>query len=421
MLLKCGYPLVFVGNMKIKFVSDMFSTSGLSAHARSIVVALHKYLPEGVTLYVEDRKKEPSEADLRKEDLMAISRHMIMDPRKEDVCIFFEPAQFLQPENLDKDVLNIAFTQWETTKIRNYPFENKVRNNWVRQLNFMDGVFSTSKESVRAFISSGVNVPCLTVCGPIYQPRDKESEVLIYGVNYDPDAKELIDRSARKVVVGYVAQMTPRKNIESFVRTIACGLSGRKDVIAVLKTYGSPSFSDSDKIVNHISSFKKSLTGVDSPPIVIISDKLSDEEVENLFNTFDIYFTSSRAEGYNVPAALAASRGLPVISPDWGGHTHFIQDRYQIPGSFKYVSGMKDYDSDQLWYEIDEAKAAARLNQVIDVINSERTHQEDGVDLSSQRKESIASYAFLRAGEEVFVKNLLGHIERLLKQKKNPT
>lgn len=399
----------------------MFSTSGLSAHARSIVIALHKYLGPEHSLYVEDRKKEPSIADLCKEDMLAISRHMVMDPVKEDVCIFFEPAQFLEPENLDKDVLNIAFTQWETTKIRNYPFQNKARNNWVRQLNGMDAVLSTSKESILAFISSGVNVPAHVVCGPIYPPRSTDKEVLIYGVNYNPDTKEFIEKKDRKVVIGYVAQMTPRKNIESFIRTIACGLSGRKDVIVVLKTYGSASFGDSDKVMNYISSFKKSLTGVDSPTIVVITEKLSDEDVENLFNTFDIYFTPSRAEGYNVPAALAASRGIPVISPEWGGHTHFIDKHYHIPGVFKYVSGMKDYDSDQMWYEIDEAYAAQKLNHEIDVALYYQRGEPEDLILKEEREDKIKKFAFNNAGEEVFVKTLLGHIQNLLKKKKNLT
>jgi len=139
----------------------------------------------------------------------------------------------------------------------------------------------------------------------------KVSGVIYHGVDFQrfqsyPDARPVVREQLGvkedDFLVGYIAGCYSRKGHDKYAEVIK----------TVYKIDPSIKFAvvTSDKCAQHYA---------DAPNTIVISDfgKLDDEEVEQIYQGFDVYAQASLSEGFGLPVLEALASGLPVIHTDY--------------------------------------------------------------------------------------------------------
>jgi glycosyltransferase involved in cell wall biosynthesis len=201
---------------------------------------------------------------------------------------------------------------------------------------YLDGVLTPSEYSKQAIRNSGVRVP-IAVIG--------------HGIDHSGLAPRVIDDRKRRGPVTpslpftflHISSGLARKGIEELITTYCSAFSSYDPVLLVIKTF--------DNDTNTIDAWVERLTGASkySPAIQIISAELDQREVDFLYHIADALVLPTRGEGFNLPAAEAMARGVPVIVTRHSGHLDFCNDQnsflidctyemssshLKIPGSF---------------------------------------------------------------------------------------
>jgi len=316
----------------VDLVCDMRSPSGYSAHAREFAVALAPL----VDLKLEEHKHDVSSIKLDP-GMAQLFKALESKTRPPKVRIEFQTPEFFTPR---EGCLNIGFTQWETTRIYDSstvvnPLSTSTegateeRFNWVKQMNRMDMMFTACEMAKQAFKDSGVTVPIHVVQGPIntetYSPDSNLTELQIMDVNIDRKTREWIPREERPIIIGCMAQWTIRKNMDALLTAILTRFH-RDDVTLLLKTYGSVSGNDkeADKLYEHVRMRRRLIANPDAPRIVLITEKITDEQVAAFYKTVDIYCSTSRGEGFCMPIVQAMSSGVVPVSNGFSAPADYI-------------------------------------------------------------------------------------------------
>lgn len=393
-----------MNNLAIDLVCDIYSPSGYSAHAREIIRSLHPLCD----LKIVDHKHDRISVDLDPAEV-SLFKKLQDKTRKPAVRINFETPEFFDPI---PGVINLGFTQWETTRIPDTDYKNNERNNWVKQMNRMQGMITSCATAVDSFRNSGVTVPISYFYGPIDVDLHRPGlpELPIDDLVYDKNG-EFIPREKRPLVVGMVAQWTLRKNIEDFLITMFARFK-QNQIHIILKSYGSTMDQHQAKLVeDRVREISNWVKNPDAPRISLITEKLTDSEIAQLYCSMDVYVSTSRGEGFCMPVAQAMASGcIPVVcgfSAPGEYVTH--QDGYVLPYQLKPAVGMTNgwYRSDQDWADVDcIALETAIRSLAADHANGNLTRM-NGMKQSS-RDRIVSSMSHAVAG-----KNLLAIIEQM--------
>lgn len=119
-----------------------------------------------------------------------------------------------------------------------------------------------------------------------------------------------------------------RKNIANTVLYFLKAFQGRKDVGLVLKVnLARYNETDRDLIQQRIDAIKNNFPEDQRPPIYLLHQKLSDEEMGELYNHPQIkcLLSLTHGEGFGLPLLEAAACALPVIATNWSGHLDFLK------------------------------------------------------------------------------------------------
>lgn len=397
--------------IRLEFVSDIDTAAGYAAHARKMLEAfyeedLSKY---GIDLRVSRRQKDPNVIDLDQRT-QGIIQHYESKNFIPQVRVYFEPAHFVTPA---VGIKTVSFCQWEVTRIRNYAYSGEDRLNWVKQFNSVDLVMTSCEDAKIAYEDSGVVTPIVVNSGPIFEPSSDLDPLPVTQYVVNPKTGSIVPYDERPIIIGYMAQWSPRKNIEAFIRDLTIAFNGRKDVIGLLKTYKGSRISANQEIADAAGVVRASCRVAEPPEILAIADKLTDEEIERFFQTIDIYYCPSRGEGYNVPAALAAAAGVPVIAGNYGGHRDFLDEWNLVDGSFSPCVGMAAYDTNMFWFNVDERQAISRLKQLSDAFVLLKQGDKGALEEKKNLSKMIRNHAIEKAGKKIFVKRFAEQIKSL--------
>lgn len=97
--------------------------------------------------------------------------------------------------------------------------------------------------------------------------------------------------------------------------------------------------------------------------LMIMERGLPDEELNALYNAADVFFISSKAEGWCMPIAEAISTNTPIVGGDHSGIKEQVElSRYGILVPAKFIH--RDVWQNARRYYIDEDKAASALMKV---------------------------------------------------------
>ena len=176
-----------------------------------------------------------------------------------------------------------------------------------------DGVLAPSKYCQRVIRNSGVRVP-IAVIG--------------HGIDHSGILPRAIGGRARRGPVAntlpftflHISSGLARKGIEELITAYCLAFSTRDPVLLVIKTFDNPE--------NTVDAWLQRLTGVSryAPAIQVIGEELDQREMDFLYHVADALVLPSRGEGFNLPAAEAMARGLPVILTRHSGHLDFCND-----------------------------------------------------------------------------------------------
>ena len=283
---------------KILFVSPNKDFSGYAHAARDYIraldisganMAIRSLIYDGGSFKLSERMKELESRSAQDIDII---------------------IQMTTPNETERKegVFNVNIFCWETDRI---PKE------WVDQLNKMDLVIVSCEENVRACRRSGVVVPVEKVHFTTNLDRFKKK----------PEPFDVPNMSGRFKFLT-VCQYSKKKGIDALLKAYLTEFTPEDNVMLILKTYMGPNDgpAEREKIMGIINSMKTILRLGQYPPIQLIHEVMSDEDIDRLYGTADCYVLPSRGEGWSIPHFDALGFGLPAIAVNWGGPTEFITD-----------------------------------------------------------------------------------------------
>lgn len=223
-------------------------------------------------------------------------------------------------------VKNIGMFCWETTHFK--------RSNWGHCCNLMDEIWVPSIQNAQAAKDSGVTVsikqlPCACDINRFNNPP------------IPLDIPQLKD----KCVFYTIGEMTRRKNMVAVLRAFYSAFSLRDDVALVIKTNITGKSSDEviNIVRNTINDVKKSLhiyvRHQYYPPVICITDFLSNQRLDQLHMACDIFVLASHGEAWGIPAHNAMGFGNPAILSNWGSFpelTYAQASEYWEPTTHKF-------------------------------------------------------------------------------------
>lgn len=101
--------------------------------------------------------------------------------------------------------------------------------------------------------------------------------------------------------------------------------------------------------------------------IKVINSVLSEEQMDELYASADVFVLPSHCEGFGLPYLEAMARGIPVIAPDKGGHLDFCTPKNAIlvPCSESTIVNGDSAFRGRHWFSIDEDAFCDTLSHVV--------------------------------------------------------
>ena len=250
-------------------------------------------------------------------------------------------ASFLPPAVFNNKYV-IGCCAWELERIPDH---------WMEPLRLLDEIWVTSEFVRRAFVDSGVSLPCRVVPPQLNSAASVNSDRARFG----------IPPNAFVVLLAFgLASSIIRKNPMAAVRAFLKAFPNESDVRLVLK------ISDIHIEPAAWTAFRAEVG--DDPRFVFITEFLTDVEMWSLYASIDVALSTHRAEGYGMVPALAMLSGRAAIATGWSGVLDFMTPDNAILLPYTLVP-VKDADElyaieNAYWAEVDEDAASAALRRL---------------------------------------------------------
>ena len=201
--------------------------------------------------------------------------------------------------------LNIGLFAYETT--------NFVMAGWQNYLNYMDLNIVINKQMVSACNYSNVKTPIYVV------PHARDFST--YTQQYEK-LKCLKDKLSKDDFIFYtIGESTKRKNIASLLKAYFLEFTQEDNVCLVIKT------NNTDQDINDFCYKIADTICVKNPPkFLCITEKLTNEEINQLHNTCDVFVQPSYGEAWSIPAFDAMAFGKTPIVTNCTGYCEYIDE-----------------------------------------------------------------------------------------------
>lgn len=251
-------------------------------------------------------------------------------------------------------VKNIGYVDLETSALDGL--------NWLQCCNLMDAMMVPCSHNKETLINSGVTKPIFIIPHPCNVERFEK-----------PVEKINIGSLSNNLIFYTIGEMGNRKNFGGLIRSYYTAFSKRDDVVLIIKTTktGKTSAEVREELESIIKEFKK-LTRLYSnsnnyPPIVMLTDTMSEEDIDKLHMTGDVFVSLSKGEGWGIPAHDAMCFGNKLILSKHSGYIDMVGScpfpimiDGQLTPCINGPDGQENiYTSRELWFE-------PSINQVVD-------------------------------------------------------
>ncbi|MEF3307190.1 glycosyltransferase [Paenibacillus sp. GYB003] len=196
--------------------------------------------------------------------------------------------------------VNIARTTFETDRIPDF---------WIPELNRFDELWLQCSFNLVSFRGSGVQVPLVLV--PNFFDVGE----------YEPAGERLPLPATEPFLFLSVFDMQLRKGYDLLLRAFLNEFSPEDSVALVVKIRGE---NDAARLEAIVSEHPKARG--EKPPVYIIAQMLTVQELLGLYRACDAFVLPSRGEGWGRPFFEAMLMELPTIGTNWSGQTEFMNE-----------------------------------------------------------------------------------------------
>ena len=329
----------------VRYVGPVLDGSGYAKAGRLNILALHK---QGIPLKVVPISFEQARPDLGEN--AELFRSLIQNDVECNINLIHTTPEFWNTHK-QEGMCNIGYTIWETSKLN---------PKWPPYINEnVNACFVGCEWNVGVFKDSGVTVPLFNIPHPV-QIQEQENVIpfKVYGV--DDNA----------FVYYFIGQWTERKHVVALLRSYWYAFQNNENVALVFKTHRSD-YSENERTAIRVSvrRIKKFMPMGSYPPVYLVLDMLSEDEMEGLHKFCDCYVSLDRGEGFGLSSATAGAFGNPLIATGYGGVNEYANkdNSYLVKYQLTPVSGMPYspwYRGDQLWAEPDIVHGAELMRHV---------------------------------------------------------
>lgn len=330
--------------MKVLYTSAAYDSSGYAEAARNYICALSQQPDIDLSLQIVSFENWSTDVGDHYKKVMA---PLVDKPISPDVQIIH-----LTPENFARyyrpGIKNIGYTVWETSKLP---------DSWIPMLNKMDEIWVPCDWNVEVFKDSGVTVPVVKVPHTF----SKESFTSV-------DLPESFNISEDDFVFYSIFQWSARKNPEGLLKAYWHEFSDKDNVTLVLKTYAYDHNSqDAEFIKQTIKKLKKTMWLNDLPPIVLMHESLSREEIAALHTRGNAFVLPHRAEGWGIPHFESMALNNVTVSSRYSGNLEFMNDQNSFLVDCQttpcYGMGRPTYNGRMTWGEPDVVELGKQMRK----------------------------------------------------------
>ncbi len=162
-----------------------------------------------------------------------------------------------------------------------------------------------------------------------------------------------------------------RKNLQAMILAYSAVFTSTDDVVLIIKTSG-----DKNAVKNMINEIRDGTNRfIDKnkyPKIIVVTDHLSEEELNSLHQNADIFISTSHSESWQLPAIDAAGFNNLIIATNYSSFLDYPLygiTPILVNGSETSIFGVNNapqglYTSDETWYNINHKELAETLNYV---------------------------------------------------------
>lgn len=287
---------------------------------------------------------------------------------------------------------NIGFFHCETTHF--------IPSKWQHYANLMDELWVSCRQNIEALKESGVTKPIRYV--PIGQ------DPFFYDQEFKP--LDIQTNNNDNVYTFYsISDWSHRKNVETVIKAYFLAFSRNDNVRLILKCYiDGHNWNDSEKIITErINQIKIELgkygNPKEYPPIVLITNYLSDDEINRLHATGNCCVFAERGAAWNLVAFDAMGFGNDVIASNWGGQTEFMDGSnrlFLIDGKMIPVEKMQNcpykgvYHCSSEWFD-------PYLDELAHTMSSMYNHKVTKSENKQNRAELLREFSLESVGEKI--------------------
>ena len=240
----------------------------------------------------------------------------------------------------------------------------KISKNHIHNINSYDIIITPSNIGKNIMIENGITKPIIVI--PNYYSDVEPSDY------YEKSDKFTFYSESTGII---------RKNIPNLLKYFLETFSSKDNVKLIIKT-SSDRIDDIHDILNNYS---------DKPEISIITDHLSESDLESIMSNIDCYICLSHMEGFCIPIINALKWGKKVIAlnTEISGYGDFLNHDNAYLVNCKRIPIDKEYESllicdkDSEWEEPDYEHYRLLLKEVI------TDNSKISVDISRYSKENI--------------------------------
>lgn len=255
----------------------------------------------------------------------------------------------MYPRYMESGKYHIGHLFWET---------DRLPKTWVAPCNKMNEIWTASEEQAKMMRASGVKVPIYAFPQPLdVTPATK---------NYTPYTLP----SFNGFMFYSIFQWIERKNPEALLKAYWKAFTGKDDVCLLIKTYRvNYTKEEYDLIKQDILKWKQELGLAHYPRVALQTKLMPTTNMFRLHATGQAYVSTSRGEGWCIPAVESMLMGNPVIGLDKTGFVEYMNEDIYYPckskeGQVEQVAWIPWYTSEQNWLNIDEGDLIKQLQGV---------------------------------------------------------
>ena len=202
---------------------------------------------------------------------------------------------------------------------------DRISSKWIEHSTAVDKILTISEHSKKAFVDTVYKYENNATGEEIDFKCHKPVESISYPALTFESKKLDLDITTNFNFL-CVAQLGPRKNVETLIRCFVEKFKDNEDVGLIIKANSAKN----SKIDRHhtLRKFKHLLSTFKDKKckVYLLHGYLNDEEMAGLYTHPKVkaFVSATHGEGFGLPIFEAACYGLPVITTDWSGHLDFL-------------------------------------------------------------------------------------------------